>query len=181
MAKRIDWLKIKSEYISGEISQRELARIRNVSESALTKKANKEKWQQQKVTKRNEIDMRVQQRTAEVLVEKQVDRIKRIVTVSDTLLQKLEEAAAQLDNYLVTKRVKVKTAEYDPEAKGKLKTEVTTETEDIGFMAGIIDKNGLKQLTGALKDLKEIQGTAAATDTQLEKLDEVLGKIEGEV
>lgn len=181
MAKEIDWLNIKNDYINTQTSYRKLCDKYGVSLATLRNRAEKEGWTTQRTTQQHRIAEKIAQKSIDVIAEKQIDRIKRITTVADTLLEKLEQATAQLDNYLVTNRVKVKKAEYDPEAKGKLKTETTTETENIAIVAGIIDKNGLKQLTGALKDLKEIQSVATASDTQMEKLDEVLGKIGGKV
>lgn len=46
--KRIDWKKIKAEYVTGEISLANIAKKYGVSASAVQKKSVKEKWAAEK-------------------------------------------------------------------------------------------------------------------------------------
>lgn len=46
--KRVDWNAIRTEYIGGGISQRQLAKKHGVTPGALMQKANREHWQQDK-------------------------------------------------------------------------------------------------------------------------------------
>lgn len=60
--------------------------------------------------------------------------------------------------------------------------EETTENEEIETMDGIIDRQGLKMLASALKDLNEIIGDNKETNKEtLDKLDEVLKGLGGVV
>lgn len=177
----IDWISIKSEYINTTISYRKLAEKYSVSFATLQQKAKKECWKNERDNQYDKTMTKVRQKTAAVIVKKEVNRIERLTNVSDILLAKLEQAAGQLDNYVVTNKVKVKTVEYDNEVKGKPKKETTTETENLAVVDGIIDKQGLKQLASALKDIKDIQSVASSNDSQLDKLDDVLIKIGGEI
>lgn len=121
---KIDWLRVKSEYITTTISQRDLADKYKISASTLTKRANKEKWQQLRETNNNEIATKVQQKTVAKIITKEVNRLDKILSASDTLLNKL--------------------------------VAVTGDT---------VDGKGIKQLTSALKDLKDIQAVAVTTAT----------------
>ena len=63
--KRVDWNKIRAEYIGGGISQRKLAKKYGVSENTLIKKANAEKWAQLQKETYNEGATKAQQKTAD--------------------------------------------------------------------------------------------------------------------
>lgn len=67
--KRIDWNKIRAEYIKGGISQRKLAAKYGVSVNTLIKKANVEKWSSQRDETYNKVTTRVQQKTANVVAD----------------------------------------------------------------------------------------------------------------
>lgn len=177
----IDWISIKNEYINTTISYRKLAEKYSVSFATLQQKAKKEHWKNERDNQYDRTMTKVRQKTAAVIVKKEVNRIERLTNVSDILLAKLEQAAGQLDNYVVTNKVRVKTVEYDNAVKGKPKKETTVETEKLAVVDGIIDKQGLKQLASALKDIKDIQAVASSNDCQLDKLDDVLTKIGGEI
>ena len=62
---------------------------------------------------------------------------------------------------------KVKTVEYkDNTAIGKPTKEIIDETERINIASGPIDRLGLSQVTGALKNLKEIYMIPATLEKQ---------------
>ena len=67
--KRVDWNAIRADYISGGISQRKLAEKYGVSENTLIKKANTEKWSEQRATAYNTVTTQIQQRTAETAAD----------------------------------------------------------------------------------------------------------------
>lgn len=133
----IDWIAIKNEYINTNISQRDLAKKFGVSASTLTKKANKEKWQQKKETQGNKIATKVQQKTADAIVRKEVNRVAALLNLHDKLMQNASVAADQLSSVL--------------------------QDEEI-IDIGMVDAYKLKQLTSVAKDLKDIQ-TALQTVT----------------
>lgn len=158
-----DWLTIKSEYINTNISYRKLAEKYNVSFSTLQTRARKEQWKSERDKQYDKVEKKVRQKTAAVIVKKEVNRIEKINTLTDALLSKLEEAVEQLNNHLVANKTKTRTIEYkDPAAPGKPTRETIEENEEKVFMVGDIDRAGLKQLTAALKDLKDVQLSAAA-------------------
>ena len=171
-----DWGKIKNEYISTDISQRRLAKKYGVSVSMLMKISAKEKWGQQreanseavreaveakKAAIRDEINDKVTMGLVEASAEKEIDRLMRIRTASDRLLEQLETAIEQLDHYVVVEKTKRKDKKSKI-AKDGSKTEIesVTETDVHRVEKGDIDRAGLRQLTAALKDLIEINANA---------------------
>lgn len=157
-----NWTKIRNEYINGNISYAKLAEKHKVSLQTIKDKGTKEKWVAQKKEQQTKIKQKTDQKTAEILAQKEADRLLRISTAADRLLEKIEEATEQLDQFIVTNKVKQKEVEYisGKAGFGKPKKEIVKEVEDKRVISsGHIDKLGLKQLASALKDLKDIQFT----------------------
>ena len=99
---------------------------------------------------------------------------KRAEGVAEGLLTALERAVGELDAVTVTRKEKVKTDEG----------EIQTEYEQIlSGEAGLIDRGGLKQLTGVLKERPEILGLQSELEQQeqlarLKKLERELNREE---
>ena len=64
--KRVNWAKIKAEYIAGGISQRKLAAKHGVSFNTLAKRANNEKWAEIRDDTYNKSIAKAQQKAVEV-------------------------------------------------------------------------------------------------------------------
>lgn len=156
--KMADWEKVKNEYINSKISYRKLAEKHGVSFATLQAKAKKENWKVLHDKQYDKIQSDIRQKVASVIVKKEVDRLTRITNVADKLITKLEEATDQLNNHLVVNKRKTKTVVYDNEIKKPTK-ETIDELEEKQFIIGDVDKQGLKQLTAALKDLKDVLST----------------------
>ena len=146
-----DWQKIKTEYITTDTSYRKLAQKYEVRYATLQARAKEEKW----------TELRDRHRTSTVsktlskISNKQATKMARIESITDKLLSKLEKAVDELDLEIVKKKVKVDDG----------LTETTTETME-AVEGGIVDRAGLRQLTAALKDLKEIQMLKSELDRQ---------------
>lgn len=158
----LDWAKIRNEYINGNISYRKLAEKHGVSFNTLKDRAVAENWFEKKKEQHNKIQTKTQQKTVEKLAEQEANRLLRISAAADRLLEKIEEATEQLDQFIVTNRVRQKEVKY-VSAKagfGKPQKEIIKEVEDKRVIkANHLDRMGLKQLASALKDLKDIQFT----------------------
>ena len=87
----MDWKQLKREYIAGGISYRKLAEKYDVSFDTLRKVAAKEKWKSLK----DETSTRAATKIVEIESDKQADRMKRLLTVSDKLLEAVEDAVEQ--------------------------------------------------------------------------------------
>ncbi len=92
-----NWTKIKNEYINTNISQRKLAKKYGISVSTLTKRANKEKWQQEKEMQRNKIETEVDKQIGKKIIEAEVDRMTKLLSLSDKISAKIEKAIDQLE------------------------------------------------------------------------------------
>ena len=160
MANGTDWIKIRNEYINGHISYRKLAEKHGVSYQTLRDRAVKEKWFAKRTEQRDKIQTKTEQKTVEILAEKEANRLVRISNAADRLLEKIEEATEQLDQFIVTNKVKSKEVKYvhDKAGFGKPEREIVKEIEDKRVIkATHLDRLGLKQLASALKDLRDIQ------------------------
>lgn len=126
----MDWKKIKAEYIAGGISYRKLAEKHNVPFHTLRKVAAKEKWHDL----REQTSAKAATKIVEIESDKQAERMKRLLTVSDKLLQAVEDAVEQ-------------------------------------FQAGelLLGKGALKSLSGAIKDIKDIQAIKTELDIEEQK------------
>jgi transposase-like protein len=124
------WQKIKAEYIAGGTSYRKLAEKYDVSLTTLQRTAQKEKW----VDLRRQAESKAATKIVEIESDKQAERMRRLLTVSDKLLQAVEDAVEQ-------------------------------------FQAGelLLEKGALKSLSGAIKDIKDIQSIKSELDIEEQK------------
>ena len=123
----VDWKKIKAEYIAGGTSYRKLAEKYKIPFGTLKRVALKEKW--------SDLREQCKQKSATKIVEiesdKQAERMRRLLTVSDMLLDAVEESVKAF----------------------------TT-----GELA--VEKGVLKSLSGAIKDIKDIQNIKSQLDIE---------------
>ncbi|MBQ3215364.1 MAG: hypothetical protein IJB11_04510 [Oscillospiraceae bacterium] len=138
----MDWQKIKTEYITTDTSYRKLAHKYGIRVATIGQRARDEKWVAERERYRNE----TVSKTIAIISDQQAEKMARIEGITDKLLTKLEQAVEELDLEIIKRKTKL-------EEEG---LEVTTETME-AKEGGIIDRAGLRQLTAALKDLKEIQ------------------------
>lgn len=84
----MDWKKLKAEYIAGGISYRKLAEKHHVPFHTLRKQAAKEHWREL----RDECTAKTATKIVELESDKNAERMKRLLQVSDDLLDAVEEA-----------------------------------------------------------------------------------------
>ena len=97
----MDWKRIKREYIAGGTSYRKLADKYGVSFSTLKEVAAKEHWRDAKAKCQAEATTKI----IEIESDKQADRMRRLLTVSDKLLEAVEIAVDQFQvGELVTEK-----------------------------------------------------------------------------
>lgn len=122
----MNWNKIKREYITDESSSlRKLSTKHGVSYAAIRDRCRDEGWVEQK----SQYQLNVTSRSIEAAADEQVERARRLKTVADKLLNKIEAAV-----------------------------------DDANMQELLKNKNALKQLTGALKDIKDIQMIRSEAD-----------------
>ncbi len=151
-----DWIKIRTEYINGNISYRKLAEKHGVSFKTLQDRAIKDKWVERRKKQRERIGEKIGQKTAEKLAEREANRLMRISKAADRLLEKIEEATEQLDFFLARDKRRYTKKVKDPKTRETIDVYIEEETPK-SVRTGEINKAALRQLTGALKDLRDIQ------------------------
>ena len=158
-----DWNKIKTEYITTDTSYRKLAKKYGVNSTTIAKRAGKEDW----VSQRNQQASKTLSKTLAADSKRKADRMARIQDATDLLLDKIEQAITELNIQLAKETHKEKVVEYNnPERPDKPTKEIIHETEKILEFASIIDRQGLKQIASALKDIKEVQMLKSELDRQ---------------
>jgi hypothetical protein len=86
-----DWQKIKTEYITTDISYRKLAEKYGLDQATIARKAKKEDW----VSKRQHHADKTQAKILDADTKNKADRAARLMTVADKLLKKVELAVDQ--------------------------------------------------------------------------------------
>ena len=160
----VDWLAIRNDYINGGGSYRKLAEKYGVPFGSLRSRAEKENWTELKKEQLHKISTKTAQKTADVIVQKEVKRAQRMIGIHDQLLDKLEQAVSELNMAQVTNKKKIKTIEYrNGKRPDKPTKEVITENEEILAVASIVDRKGLQQISLALKALWDISNEHEAS------------------
>lgn len=155
----VDWLAIRNDYINGGGSYRKLAEKYGVPLRTIAKHAKDEDWQAAREEQRNSIATALQQETADVIVKTEVNRIARLMSISDKMIDKIEQAVGELDMAQVTNKTKTKVIEYkNGKRPDKPTKEIIEEKEEILAVSSIVDRKGLQQVAMALKALWDISG-----------------------
>ena len=154
MAKKIDWLAIKNEYITGDASYQTLADKYLVSKTAIGNRAKSEKWVQLKKEYLDMICTKVVQEIQEKNIEAEVDRVTNLLNLTDKAQEQIGVAFEQLNRYM----------------------DMFGNVHD----TDIIDVARLKKLVSALKDIKDILHEDRKNENAdvLAKLDEVIGGVD---
>lgn len=137
-----DWLKIKTEYITTDTSYRKLAEKYGVHYQTICARSKAEGW----ILLREQYQNRTITKTVEQISNKTAKQAAKVGDLADKLLVKLEKAIDELDLQVTTHKIKTE--------RGS--TEETTEFR-VAVPGGTVDRAGLRQLTGALKELKFIK------------------------
>lgn len=175
----IDWLKVKNEYITGNISYRKLAEKHNVSFNTLKDRAVSEKWKAEKDRHHNKVTTTTQQKMVEKTAEKEVDRLTRTVNLTDKLSEAVERAINEIDQYIVKNKKKTRVVEYKSKsAPGKPSKELIEEKEEIEVVPGMVDTLSLQQISSALKNIKDIQLVREEKKPKMELMQALLDLVE---
>lgn len=144
-----DWQKIKTEYITTDTSYRKLAQKHGIHYKAVSDKGKAEDW----VQLRSQYRDKTLSKALGKISTHQANKMARIDQLADKLLAKLDKAISELDLAITVHKDKVETPE------GENTTEYKEARE-----GGVVDRAGLRQLTAALKDLKEVKGVMNELD-----------------
>lgn len=108
---RKDWIKIKNDYITHEISLEELAKKYKVSVGAVNKHCRLEKWVEQKKAKSQEINDKVSEKITEKTVNRKVAANEKSIEQFDKLSKIIDMT---LESYMNQKdKTKIKPYNLD--------------------------------------------------------------------
>lgn len=172
MAKH-DWKKLEKEYLLGEYkSINSFLKDKNISRNKTSNEQTKE-WN----NKKHQKDIKTTSKTIEKVTEKQAEKtaqqIVDLKSIANDLALNVIKANQQLEQYIIKNKKKVKKIKYSKQDK----IEQIQEKEEIEVLNGIIDRQGLKMLTSALKDLSEIIGNDNNKDKNVNNIKDILIKI----
>ena len=158
-----DWQAIKTEYITTDTSYRKLAQKHGVGYSVIGERARLEGW----VTQREQFRNKTITKAVDKMSRKKADKMARIDDLADKLLEKLERAITELDLQLYKHTDKTKVIEYNNDLRPDKPTKETIHEEEKLLEAkSIVDRQGLKQIASALKDIKEVKMLRSELDKQ---------------
>ena len=92
----VDWLKIKTEYVTTQISTRDLAKKYGLSHSQIARRSSKEGWAVLRETARNETETLCVQKTIQAVSAFQADRIVQLMEGGDLSARLLIERLNQI-------------------------------------------------------------------------------------
>ena len=158
-----DWQAIKTEYITTQTSYRKLAEKYGIHYKVISERGKAEGW----VELRSQHRDKTLTKTLDKISNKQSAKMARIDKLTDKLLDKLEQAITELDLQLAKHTDKTKTIEYNNDLRPDKPTkEVVHEEEKLLEVKSIVDRQGLKQIASALKDIKEVKMLRSELDRQ---------------
>lgn len=158
-----DWQAIKTEYITTDTSYRKLAEKYGVHYKVIGARGKEEKWPELRQRHKD----KTLTKTLDKISSKKADKMARIDDLADQLLEKLERAITELDLQLYEHIEKTKVIEYKNDRRPDKPTKETIH-EDKRLLAtrSIVDRQGLKQIASALKDIKEVKMLRSELDRQ---------------
>ena len=143
-----EWEKIKTEYITTDISYRNLADKYGMTYTRLHTRAYEENWKEA----REEYKRNLVNKSVDLICEEQAQQIARALRIGNTMLEKIEESLNEIDIMLVERTYKIKTTEV---VDGHM-ADVERSVKEYDKKKVAIDRAGLKQLSAVLRDLREI-------------------------
>lgn len=178
---KYDWKQLEKEYILSDCkSVSAFLKNKEIDNNAYIRR-NTKGWKEKKSQNNDKKVAKTIEKVTEKEAEKEAQQIVNIKSIANDLALNIIKANSQLETYIVKNKKKTKKVKYDYKVS-KPSEEETTEEEKIETMEGIIDRQGLKLLASALKDLNEIIGNDEETDKEtIDKLDEVLKGLGGVV
>ena len=147
----VQWEKLKTEYISGDSSYRELSEKYGIPYSTLKIHARCDRWVEDRKSYRKE---RLQ-KSLNRIVDQQAEDLARVDQAADQLLGKLEQAIRELDLIVIHHK------ESGSREDGKW--EKTYEETTPG---GPVDRQGLRLLVACLKELKQVKDIQTELERQ---------------
>jgi uncharacterized protein YjcR len=170
--KKTDWDAIKADYIYGRMAAHEIADRYNINPAAVRQRIKRGGWSQEKEVSEGYIRKATAEAAAEAAIKAQnniaraeAERIQRLRDIACTMEAPIIRAIQELGQHMVINKKRVRVITYGgADAKGKPIKEVIDDEEILNIIDAPIDRQGLKQLTSALRDLCEVQRDRLGVD-----------------
>lgn len=178
---KYDWKQLEKEYILGDYkSVSSFLKDKEIKQNGSTKKRTKG-WKNKKVLKEEQKSTRVIEKVIEKQSEKEAQQIVDLKSIANELALNILKANTELNKHIAKSKTKTKIVTYDSKAL-KPSKEVTKEQEEVNEYISIIDRQGLKMLSSALKDLNDIlfENPKENNKENLNKVEQLLSKIKEE-
>lgn len=147
----IDWNELRSEYVTGDTNFRKLAMKYDLDYHRVWRRGQAEDWN----GLRSAYRQRLLQEAMDTDADRRMERLLRVQDASDQLLSKMVRSIGELDKQMVRREVQW-------EEEGQKFKESYLEARD----GGLVDRAGVKQLSAALRDIKEVQMLKSQLDEQ---------------
>lgn len=161
-----DWVKIKLEYITTDISQRKLAEKHSVAPSSVARKSIEEGWVEQRERHRSKVAAKTEERIA----NKEANKLARLAAATDKAIDVVVKAFDDPDQF--NRYIVETTEEY---AAPEIVEEEDGDSHAIGMRRWAheetfakVDTKALKDLTAVLKDLTGLMRNLYGLPTQAE-------------
>lgn len=160
-AKKINWNKIKHEYVTGDVTYRELADKYGISIESIKKEARKtakrKGWVTLKSEHRHNVYTKAEQETARKQGKKLATSAEKAKEHAEKLVDMVGEAILELREYIVEHETTVKETEYDQNVHKPTK-ETVTKSKDIELIYGKINTKSLKEIAETLEKIHKLLG-----------------------
>lgn len=166
----VDWLVIKMEYVTTDLSLRVLAEKHGVSRTTIGHRSKTEGW----VEARRQHRLKIETKTSEKIANKEANKLARLAAATDKAIDVVVKAfddENQFNRHLVERRERYTIpAESDANDNAEdglpVLVEERTWTEEQQFAK--VDTKALKDLTVVLKDLTGLMRNIYGLPTQAE-------------
>ena len=149
----VSWEKLKTEYVTGTMSYKDLAEKYRIPYSTLKIHARCDRW----VEEREEHKLSTMRKSIDMIGDQQAEAMAKVDHLADELLEKLQTAVEELNLMVI---------QHKEKGENQLcKWEKTYEETAPG---GAVDRQGLRQLAACLKDLKQVKDI----ESEMEKLEQ---------
>lgn len=174
---KYDWKQLEKEYILSDCkSVSSFLKDKGIKQNGSTKNRTKG-WKNKKVLKEDKKSTKTIEKVIEKESEKEAQQIVDIKSIANDLALNIIQANKELNRHIAKSKKKMKKVKYDPKAL-KPSEETIEETEEIKDYISIIDRQGLKMLTSALKDLNDILNKSES-ESKEDKINKYLSTLEG--
>ena len=151
-----NWIKIRNEYINGNISYRKLAEKHGIVFQTLRDRAIKEKWFEKRKEQRNRISAKTEQKSAEKIAEQNADFVANLNKAANELLEKIQIAIQQTDLYI--ERTKMRVPQKVRDKKTGEEYTAWKEEENIRLsQKDSVNIDSVLKLTNAIKTMQSFQ------------------------